>query len=59
MESRSHHSRLANQVNQPSLAQKSFNHHTQFSGIKQNGFQKMQSPSTSVVNSVNINTRLK
>ena len=59
MESRSHHSRLANQVNRPTLTQKSFNYHTQFNGIKQNGFQSVQSPSSNIVNQVNIGTKLK
>ena len=59
MESRSHHSRLANQVNRPALTQKSFNHHTQFNGIKQNGFVKQYSPSVNTINTTNIQTRLK
>ena len=59
MESHSHHSKLANMVNTPSLSQKPFNHHTQFNGIKQNGFQAVQSPASSVVNQVSIRTKLK
>ncbi len=59
MESHSHHSKLANLVNRPSLTQKPFNHHTQFNGIKQNGFQGVQSPSSNVVNQVNVRTKLK
>ena len=46
-------------VNRPNLSQKPFNHHTQFNGIKQNGFQAVKSPLTNIVNSVNINTKLK
>ncbi len=46
-------------VNTPSLSQKPFNHHTQFNGIKQYGFQAVQSPASSVVNQVSIRTKLK
>ncbi len=46
-------------VNTPSLTQKPFNHHTQFSGIKQNGFQAVHSPASSVVNQVSVRTKLK
>ena len=59
MQSQSHHSKLANLVSSPSITQKPFNHHTQFNGIKQNGFQGVQSPSSNVVNHVNIATKLK
>lgn len=58
MESKSYHSRLANQVN-TSITQKPFNHHTQFNGIKQNGFQGVQSPASNVVNQVSIKTKFK
>lgn len=59
MESHSHHSKLANMVNRPNLTQKPFNYHTQFNGIKQNGFQAVHSPVSNVVNQVNIGTKLK
>lgn len=59
MQSQSHHSKLANMVNSPSIIQKPFNHHTQFSGIKQTGFRGVSSPSSNVINSVNIVTKFK
>ena len=59
MQSQSHHSKLANMVGSPTITQKSFNHYNQFSGIKQNGFQAVQSPKSNIVNSVNISTRFK
>lgn len=58
MQSQSHHSKLASMLSTPSITQKPFNH-SQFNGIKQNGYQKVSSPSFNIVNSVNIQTRLK
>ncbi len=59
MQSQSHHSKLANMVGSATITQKPFNHHTQFNGIKQNGFQAVQSPKSNIVNSVNISTKFK
>lgn len=58
MQSQSHHSKLAGMINSRPISQKPFNY-SQYNGIKQNGFQKAYSPNTSIVNSVNINTKLK
>lgn len=58
MQSQSHHSKLAGMISSRQISQKPFNY-SQYNGIKQNSFQKAYSPSTNIVNSVNINTRLK
>jgi len=59
MQSHSYHSKVVNQLNQPTISQKPVSYHTMYNGIHRNGFQRVISAPVQPIHSVNIATKFR